>query len=123
MKAFNPIHRSNVSPVDIDTFGNTYRELEQGHQRAVQFESALKTEMAKLDLNEAEDGWRQQKIDGIRATLSENTKYGNAAGAVDDLVRAQGDIFSDPGLLGRLRAQQDYKTYICLLYTSPSPRD
>ena len=86
MKAFNPIHRSNVSPVDIDTFGNTYRELEQGHQRAVQFESALKTEMAKLDLNEAEDGWRQQKIDGIRATLSENTKYGNAAGAVDDLV-------------------------------------
>jgi len=35
MKAFNPIHRSNVSPVDIDTFGNTYRELEQGHQRAV----------------------------------------------------------------------------------------
>lgn len=112
MKAFNPIHRSNVSPVDIDTFGNTYRELEQGHQRAVQFESALKTEMAKLDLNEAEDGWRQQKIDGIRATLSENTKYGNAAGAVDDLVRAQGDIFSDPGLLGRLRAQQDYKTYM-----------
>jgi hypothetical protein len=112
MKAFNPIHRSNVSPVDIDTFGNTYRELEQGHQRAVQFESALKTEMAKLDLNEAEDAWRQQKIDGIRATLSENTKYGNAAGAVDDLVRAQGDIFSDPALLGRLRAQQDYKTYI-----------
>ena len=112
MKAFNPIHRSNVSPVDIDTFGNTYRELEQGHQRAVQFESALKTEMAKLDLNEAEDAWRQQKIDSIRATLSENTKYGNAAGAVDDLVRAQGDIFSDPALLGRLRAQQDYKTYI-----------
>ena len=112
MKTFNPIHRSNVSPVDIDTFGNTYRELEQGHQRAVQFESALKTEMAKLDLNEAEDAWRQQKIDGIRATLSENTKYGNAAGAVDDLVRAQGDIFSDPALLGRLRAQQDYKTYI-----------
>lgn len=112
MKTFNPIHRSNVSPVDIDTFGNTYRELEQGHQRAVQFESALKTEMAKLDLNEAEDAWRQQKIDGIRTTLSENTKYGNAAGAVDDLVRAQGDIFSDPALLGRLRAQQDYKTYI-----------
>lgn len=112
MKAFNPIHRSNVSPVDIDTFGNTYRELEQGHQRAVQFESALKTEMAKLDLNEAEDAWRQQKIDSIRATLSENTKYGNATGAVDDLVRAQGDIFSDPALLGRLRAQQDYKTYI-----------
>lgn len=112
MKTFNPIHRSNVTPIDIDTFGNTYRELEQGHQRAVQFESALKTEMAKLDLNEAEDAWRQQKIDGIRATLSENTKYGNAAGAVDDLVRAQGDIFSDPALLGRLRAQQDYKTYI-----------
>lgn len=112
MRAFNPIQRSNVAPVDIDTFGNTYRELEQGHQRAVQFASALNTELAKLDLNEAEDAWRQQKINSVRATLSDNTKYGNAAGAVDDLVRAQGDIFSDPGLIGRIRAQKDYKDYI-----------
>lgn len=112
MRAFNPIQRSNVAPVDIDTFGNTYRELEQGHQRAVQFTSALNTELAKLDLNEAEDAWRQQKINSVRATLSDNTKYGNAAGAVDDLVRAQGDIFSDPGLIGRIRAQKDYKDYI-----------
>lgn len=112
MKAFNPIKRENVAPVDIDTFGNTYRELEQGHQKAVQFESALKTAMAQIDLNEAEDGWREQKINNIRATLSENTKYGNAAGAMDDLVRAQGNIFSDPALLGRVRNQQEYKKYL-----------
>lgn len=112
MKGFNPIIRQRVAPVDLETVANTYRELEQGHQRSVQLTSQLQTAMAQLPLNEAEDEWRQNKIQEIRNTLDNNLNYGNAAGAYDDLVRVQGDITSDPGLIGRIRAQQDYTTYI-----------
>lgn len=112
MKGFNPIIRQRVSPVNLETVANTYRELEQGHQKSMQLASQLQTAMAQLPLNEAEDEWRQNKIQQIRSTLDNNLNYGNAAGAYDDLVKAQGDITSDPGLIGRIRAQQDYTAYL-----------
>lgn len=112
MKGFNPIIRRRVNPVDLDVVANTYRELEQGHRNSIQLTSQLQTAMAQLPLNEAEDSWRQNKIQQIRDTLENNLNYGNAAGAYDDLVRVQGDITSDPGLIGRIRAQQDYTKYM-----------
>lgn len=112
MKGFNPIIRQRVSPVNLETVANTYRELEQGHQKSMQLASQLQTAMAQLPLNEAEDEWRQNKIQQIRNTLDNNLNYGNAAGAYDDLVKAQGDITSDPGLIGRIKAQQDYTVYL-----------
>lgn len=112
MKGFNPIIRQRVSPVNLETVANTYRELEQGHQKSMQLASQLQTAMAQLPLNEAEDEWRQNKIQQIRNTLDNNLNYGNAAAAFDDLVKAQGDITSDPGLIGRIRAQQDYTAYL-----------
>lgn len=112
MKGFNPIIRQRVSPINLETVANTYRELEQGHQKSMQLASQLQTAMSQLPLNEAEDEWRQNKIQQIRNTLDNNLNYGNAAGAYDDLVKAQGDITSDPGLIGRIRAQQDYTAYL-----------
>lgn len=112
MKGFNPIIRQRVSPINLETVANTYRELEQGHQKSMQLASQLQTAMAQLPLNEAEDEWRQNKIQQIRNTLDNNLNYGNAAGAYDDLVKAKGDITSDPGLIGRIRAQQDYTAYL-----------
>ncbi len=52
------------------------------------------------------------KFNKFRNTLDNNLNYGNAAAAFDDLVKAQGDITSDPGLIGRIRAQQDYTAYL-----------
>lgn len=112
MRYFNPIQRNNSLPASLDSIATTFRDLEQGHQKAVEFTSELETAMANLDLNEAEDEWRQQKIAQIRNTLNENTQYGNATGAIDDLVRARGEISADPGMIGRIRAQKDYKTYM-----------
>lgn len=34
MKGFNPIIRQRVSPINLETVANTYRELEQGHQKS-----------------------------------------------------------------------------------------
>lgn len=111
MRNFQYINREYVPPVDLNVLGQTYSTLEQGHQQAVQTSSDLQAAMAQLKLNEAEDAWRQQKINEIKQTIADNTTFGNAYGALDDLIAKKGNLISDPGLLGRLRAQQDYKTY------------
>lgn len=112
MRNFEYINREYVNPSNLNILGQTFNTLEQGHQKAVAAASELETAMANLDLNEAESEWRQQKINEIRNTIEENTIYGNAYSALDDIVAKAGNIASDAGMIGRLQAQKDYKAYL-----------
>lgn len=111
MKTFNYINQDYIPPVDLQILGTTFSTLEKGHQEAVKTASELKTAMAKLDLNEAEDEYKQNKINEIQSTIKANTTYGNMYSALDDIVAKAGDLSRDPGILGRLQAQKDYKAY------------
>ena len=111
MKNFNYINREYVNPIDLNVLGKTYNTLEQGHQEAIKATSELETAMANLNLNEAESQWRQQKIADIKKTVADNTTYGNAYGALDDIIAKAGDIASDQGMIGRLQAQKDFTAY------------
>lgn len=110
--SFTPVVGNYVAPANLETVASAYNTLEQGHQKAVVAESAVEQELAKLDLNEAEDTWRQQQINKIKTALTDNTKYGNSYTSLDDVIRTSGNIMSQPGMIGRLRAQQDYKAYL-----------
>lgn len=112
IQEFNPVFRPVVNPIDLEKLGQAYDTLEQGHLKAIDSASAVEAELAKLDLNEAEDEWRQQQVNKIRSAITNNSTYGNAYGALDDVIRENGSIMSNPGMIGRLRAQQDYKKYI-----------
>lgn len=109
---YTPTFRQQVNPIDLNVLARTYNTLEQGHQQAIQTKSQINAQLAQLDLNEAEDGWRQEQLNKIRNALTENMQYGNAYSSLDDIVGTYGDITSSPGMIGRLRAQQDYKTYM-----------
>lgn len=111
MKIFNYINREYVEPIDLGTLGKTYNTLEQGHKEAVKATSDLKATLANLDLNEAEAGWRQGKLAELNQIVTENTKYGNQYGALDDIIAKAGDLASDHGMIGRLQAQKDFKEY------------
>lgn len=104
----NFINRDYVPRVDLQTLGNTYNTLEQGNQQAIKTASDLEITLANLDLNEKEAAWRQQKLNNIRKTVEDNTLYGNSYAALDDLVKEQGDILSDGGTIGRIKAQKAY---------------
>ena len=104
MKNFNYINRESVAPVNLEVLGRTYDTLEQGHKETVKAASELEVTMANLDLNEAESEWRQQKIAEIQQTVTDNTTYGNAYGALDDVIAKAGNIASDQGMIGRLNA-------------------
>lgn len=112
IQEFNPVFRPVINPIDLEKLGQAYDTLEQGHLKAIDTASAVEAELAKLDLNEAEDEWRQQQVNKIRSAVTNNSTYGNAYGALDDVIRENGSIMSNPGMIGRLRAQQDYKKYI-----------
>ena len=112
---FQPKYRPIQNPVDLNILANTYNTLEKGHQAAVAQTAAYKQALNELDLNEAEDAWVVQRQQQIQDAFNNNLVYGNAAAAVDDIVKTFGDISADPAMKGRLRAQQDYKTYIANL--------
>lgn len=111
MKGFNYINTEYVPTVDLNTLGNTFNTLEQGHKEAIKTASNLQAEMAKLDLNEAENEWRQQKISEIQQTIDDNTIFGNSAAALDDIIIKAGNLASDAGMIGRLQAQKDYTEF------------
>lgn len=112
---FTPTYRTIQNPVNLDVLASTYNTLEKGHQQAVATTAAYATKLAELDLNEAEDAWRQQEIAKVRQALNDNMVYGNATAALDDVIKTYGDIASNAGMTGRLRAQQDYKQYLANL--------
>lgn len=109
---FKPQYRTIQNPVDLNVLASTYNTLEKGHQQAVATSAAYAAKLAELDLNEAEDAWRQGEINKVRQALEDNMVYENAAAALDDVVRTFGDVTSNAGMIGRLRAQQDYKAYL-----------
>lgn len=109
---YTPTFRQQVNPIDLNVLARTYNTLEQGHQQAIQTKSQIDAQLAQLDLNEAEDAWRQEQLNKVRNALTENMQYGNAYSSLDDIVGTYGDIISSPGMIGRLRAQQDYKAYM-----------
>lgn len=109
---YTPTFRQQVNPIDLNVLARTYNTLEQGHQQAIQTKSQIDAQLAQLDLNEAEDAWRQEQLNKVRNALTENMQYGNAYSSLDDIVGTYGDITSSSGMIGRLRAQQDYKAYM-----------
>lgn len=111
MKNYQYISRDYVSPINLELLGATADTLQKRHEDAIKAASNLEIEMSKLVLNEAEYAWRQQKINEIRDIVTNNTIYGNAYASLDDLIAKAGNIASDPGMIGRLKAQQDYETF------------
>lgn len=122
MKLFENINREYTPGIDLDVLDKTYNTLEAGHQKAIEASSALKAEIAKLPMNEAEDGFKQQLVNEIQNTIEANTIYGNSYGALDDLVLASGNIMSDPRVIGRLRSQKAYSDYQTQLDKSSLPQ-
>ena len=101
-----------VDPINLEILSKTYDTLEEGHHKALEAESKLKTEIANLDLNEAEDGFKQELLNDLNATIEANTRYGNKYSALDDIIRESGNIASNPALIGRIKAQQDYTAFM-----------
>lgn len=111
MAGFRIVNRPITLPADLGIVERSYNQLEQGHQNTIAAANKYKTVLAQLDLAPEEDAWRQQQIAKVDSALNNNMLYGNAYTAMDDVNKAIGDIESDPGMIGRLRAQKSFKKW------------
>lgn len=111
MAGFRIVNRPITLPADLGIVERSYNQLEQGHQNTIAAASKYKTVLAQLDLAPEEDAWRQQQIAKVDSALNNNMLYGNAYTVMDDVNKAIGDIESDPGMIGRLRAQKSFKEW------------
>lgn len=110
----NYIYQDNTSQsrqAAINQLIDTADNLEAGHLKAVEAASQLKTTIANLDMNEAEDGFKEQLQADLEQTIENNVQYGNMYYVLDDIIKKSGDILSNPAVIGRLKAQQDYKAF------------
>ena len=112
MKTFQINEQPFVAPIDLQTLNTTYSNLQTRHNEAIKATSELKTAIANLNLNESEENFRQQLVFDIENTIDNNTRFGNSAGAYNDIVKLSGDIASNPQLISKLKAQQDYQIFI-----------
>lgn len=111
MNIVNYIQRQQVNPIELSVFDKATNTLQQGHKEAVKAASDLELAIAKLDLNEKEDGFRAAKLNQIKETIRNNTIYGNSYGALSKIIESQGSILGGADMMGRLKAQAEYKQY------------
>ena len=111
MKYYQNVERPILGPVDLSVLQNTYNTLEQGHIKGVELASKLRTAIAELPLNESEEGYKDELASGIEQVINNNVFNGNAYYAIPELIKAQGDISSNPVLRNKIQAQADYKAY------------
>ena len=115
MKTYINTQQAQVPSYNLEVASNAFNKLNEGHIQSIQAQSELQSAVAQLDLNEAEEDFRQQLVNEIDSTVKENTRYGNAYFALPDIIAKAGNINSNPELIGRLRAQQAYKANIAAI--------
>ena len=103
--------RDYVSNFSLERLENTANTLEQGHKEAIKTASQLESTILSYDLNEAEDEWRNQKLNEIKEIVDKGTVYGNSYGALDNLIANATKLTLGRDMTGRLQAQKDYKQF------------
>jgi len=111
LNLFHAVNRNYVPEFDLDTVSNVYNTLQQRHDQVVIQESAIKKAIGDLQLNAQEDEFKQKLADRIDTVVQAEMIDEFKGYALNELIEEQGNIFSDPQVIGRLRAQQEYKTY------------
>lgn len=111
LNLFRAVNRNYVPEFDLDTVSNVYNTLQQRHDQAVIQESAVKKAIGDLQFNAQEDEFKQKLADRIDTVVQAEMIDGFKGYALNELIEEQGNIFSNPQVIGRLRAQQEYKTY------------
>lgn len=105
------LNRRPVVRKDLSILSKSFDDIDTRHQEALKQRTAIDTALANLELNEAEDSWKTKYSDSIKEKIDSEAQFGNYANALTAATKAASDAFSNPALLGRYRANQEYKKF------------
>ena len=112
MNRVQVIQKEYIPEQSLEVLSNTLNARNTFHNEAVKANSELKQAIAQLNLNESEEGFRAQLIADVEKTLANNATMGDYAASYDDMIKLSGDIVANPALISKLKAQQEYETFI-----------
>lgn len=106
---FGPVAPRPVIRKNIEMFSNALNKIDTKAQEALKQRTAIDMALAQVDLNSDEDAWKANYAQNIHDEIDELAKGGDYSKTLNTAIKLSGEALSNPELLGRIRANADYK--------------
>lgn len=108
----NPVPLRNPHRRNVEAFTNALNKIDEKAKESLQTRNQIQMALANLDINAAEDSWKAGYARNIQNQLDDAAMYGDYSRSLNTARVLAGQVASDPAVLGRVRAQAAYKTFI-----------
>lgn len=108
----NPVSLRAPHRRNVEAFTNALNKIDEKAKESLQTQNQIKMTLANLDINAAEDSWKAGYVRNIQNQLDDAAMYGDYSRSLNTARELAGQVASDPAVLGRVRAQAAYKTFI-----------
>ena len=108
----NPVPLRTPHRRNVEAFTNALNKIDEKAKESLQTQNQIKTALANLDINAAEDSWKAGYVRNIQNQLDDAAIYGDYSRSLNTARELAGQVASDPAVLGRVRAQAAYKTFM-----------
>lgn len=96
---------------DMSLLQRSLTTLDERKERTDQQRAAIQSALSKIKLNAAEDEWKTNYINDIIGKINAASRFGDYSAALEVATTMAGEALSNPGLLGRQRANEEYEKY------------
>ena len=108
----NPVPLRTPHRRNVEAFTNALNKIDEKAKESLQTQNQIKMALANLDVNAAEDSWKAGYARNIQNQLDDAAMYGDYSRSLNTARELAGQVASDPAVLGRVRAQAAYKTFM-----------
>lgn len=108
----NPVPLRNPHRRNVEAFTNALNKIDEKAKESLQTQNQIKMTLANLDINAAEDSWKAGYVRNIQNQLDDAAMYGDYSRSLNTARELAGQVVSDPAVLGRVRAQAAYKSFM-----------
>lgn len=108
----NPVPLRSPHRRNVEAFTNALNKIDEKAKESLQTQNQIKMALANLDINAAEDSWKAGYVRNIQNQLDDAAMYGDYSRSLNTARELAGQVASDPAVLGRVRAQAAYKTFM-----------
>lgn len=97
---------------DVTPLQRSLATLDERKEKTNQQRSAIRLALSKLQLNEAEDEWKNNYTNDIINKIDNAAQFGDYSSALETATDLASRAVSDPQIIGRLRANEQYQKEI-----------
>lgn len=97
---------------DVTPLQKSLAILDERKERTDQQRAAIRSALGKVKLNAAEDKWKNDYVNDIMSKIDNAAQFGDYSAALETATDLAGSALSDPALMGRVRANEQYEEEI-----------